>query len=55
MLMNIVLVGFMGTGKTVVAKALAKRLGEKWRHVDLDDRIEEKDGRPINRIFAEDG
>jgi len=51
--MNIVLVGFMGTGKTVVAKRLAKRLGMKY--LDLDDVIESDDGRRISQIFAEDG
>lgn len=51
--MNIVMVGFMGTGKTVVAKRLAKRLGMKY--LDLDDVIESDDGRRISQIFAEDG
>ena len=51
--MNIALVGFMGTGKTVVAKRLAKRLGMKY--LDLDDVIESDDGRRISQIFAEDG
>lgn len=51
--MNIVLVGFMGTGKTVVAKRLAERLGMKY--LDLDDVIESWDGRRISQIFAEDG
>lgn len=51
--MNIILVGFMGTGKTVAGKRLAKRL--KMEFIDLDDRIEEKEGRTISRIFKEDG
>jgi shikimate kinase len=50
---NIVLVGFMGTGKTVVAKGLAKRL--KMKFVDLDDLIEEREGKKISQIFAENG
>jgi len=50
---NIVLVGFMGTGKTCVGKAIADRL--KMTFVDMDDIIEEREGKPIPRIFAEDG
>ncbi|MCD6093990.1 MAG: AAA family ATPase, partial [Candidatus Omnitrophica bacterium] len=51
--MNIILVGFMGTGKTVVGKELAKIL--KTRFIDVDDLIEQKEGRKISRIFKEDG
>ncbi len=47
------LVGFMGTGKTAVAKQVAEKL--KMRYVDLDDIIEEREGRPIKEIFAKDG
>ncbi len=47
--MNIILVGFMGTGKTAVGKMLAKRL--KMEFIDLDDRIEETEGRTILEIF----
>lgn len=43
----------MGTGKTAAGKMLAKRL--KMEFIDLDDRIEEKEGRTISRIFKEDG
>jgi len=50
---NIVLVGFMGTGKTTVGKILAERLG--MRFVDMDDVIVEREGKPVSRIFAEDG
>jgi shikimate kinase len=49
----IFLVGFMGAGKTVVGKALAKKLG--WRFLDLDDAIVEREGRPIAEIFRERG
>jgi len=49
----VVLVGFMGAGKTSVGQALARRLG--WRFVDLDDRIMARDGRPIAAIFQESG
>ncbi|HYM68625.1 MAG TPA: shikimate kinase, partial [bacterium] len=50
---NVVLIGFMGTGKTLVGRALASRLGRPF--VDTDVLIEERAGRPIRRIFAEDG
>lgn len=50
---NIVLVGFMGTGKTVVSKILASRL-ERQR-LCIDDMIEWKTGEPISRIFKENG
>jgi shikimate kinase len=50
---NIVLVGFMGTGKSTVAEALARRLG--WTKIDLDAKIEEEEGRTISQIFAEHG
>jgi len=50
---NIVLVGFMGTGKSSVGRRLAAMLG--MRFVDMDDAIEQRAGKPIPRIFAEDG
>lgn len=49
----VVLVGFMGAGKTSVGSALAARLG--WRFVDLDDRIVAREGRPIAAIFQQAG
>ncbi|HXX38850.1 MAG TPA: 3-dehydroquinate synthase [bacterium] len=50
---NVVLIGFMGTGKTVVGRALASRL--RWPFVDTDALVEQRAGRSIPRIFAEDG
>ena len=50
---NIVLVGFMGTGKTAAGRKLAKILD--MRYVNTDDLIETKEGRAINEIFAKDG
>ena len=50
---NIVLVGFMGTGKTVLAKELAERTG--MAYVSTDDLIEQREGRPIRDIFRDDG
>lgn len=50
---NIVLFGFMGTGKTVVGQAAAKRLG--MTYMDLDDLIEAREGTTISDIFATHG
>ncbi len=50
---NIVIVGFMGTGKTAVAKALARDLGLKY--VSVDAVIEEREKRPITDIFRDSG
>ena len=50
---NIALIGFMGTGKTVVGQLLARKLG--WRFIELDSLIEQKAGKPIPRIFQKDG
>lgn len=49
----IVLVGFMGAGKTTVGNMLATRLGLPF--ADSDQVIEKRSGRPVRRIFAEDG
>ena len=50
---NIILVGFMGSGKTVVGKALAKLTGRSM--VDADDEIVRRAGRPIDQIFEKQG
>lgn len=47
------LVGFMGAGKTSVGRALGKRLG--WLFEDLDDRIQQREGRTITEIFRASG
>ncbi len=49
---NIVLTGFMGTGKTTVGRRLATLLGAEF--VDTDRTIEERHG-PIPEIFREHG
>jgi shikimate kinase len=49
----IVLVGFMGAGKTTVGHLLSERLGLPF--VDSDLVIEQRAGRPVPQIFAEDG
>ena len=50
---NIVIVGFMGTGKTVIAKRLAEEM--KRSYVSTDDLIEKKENRTIRAIFREEG
>jgi len=51
--MNIVLVGFMGTGKTSVGKLLAQKTGMKY--ISTDEVIEDKERRSINDIFKKNG
>lgn len=50
---NIVLVGFMATGKTSVARELAKRLNREY--VSIDSLVEEQEKRAIKEIFAQSG
>ena len=52
-LQNIVLVGMPGCGKTTIGKALADKTGKTF--VDLDEQIVIRAGKPIPRIFSEDG
>ncbi len=60
---NIILVGFMASGKTGVGRALAEflsattalRSAGDWTFVDADDVIVSCAGKPIHLIFAEDG
>ena len=46
---GIFLVGFMGSGKSTVGRALADELG--WAFADLDEDIEKREGMSINQIF----
>ncbi len=50
---NIIITGFMGTGKSTVAPLLADALG--WAFVDMDALIEAREGRTIREIFEADG
>jgi shikimate kinase len=50
---NIALIGFMGTGKTAVGRALAKRLGKKF--IELDLLIEQRARKSIPDIFQKNG
>ena len=50
---KIYLVGFMASGKSTVARALAERLA--WRSEDVDELIERRERRTIADIFAQQG
>jgi shikimate kinase len=50
---NIVLIGFMGCGKSTVGRELHQRLG--YPLVDMDQVIEQQAGKSITAIFEEDG
>ena len=50
---NIILTGFMGSGKTTVGKVLAEKLGMDF--VDVDKEIERNENKAISDIFAENG
>ena len=50
---NVILVGFMGAGKSSVGRLLAKRLGRCF--VETDDLIAAREGRSISEIFRTQG
>ena len=50
---NIVLIGFMGSGKSSIGRLVASRLG--FQFVDTDAVLVERDGRAIAEIFAREG
>jgi shikimate kinase len=50
---NIVLTGFMGTGKSEVSKKLSKILG--WKVIDIDTEIEKSQNMKITEIFKQFG
>jgi shikimate kinase len=49
----VILIGFMGAGKSSVGHALGERLG--WAFEDLDDRIERREQRKVSEIFRDSG
>lgn len=50
---SILLIGYRGTGKSTVARALAAKLSFDW--IDADDEIERRAGKSIAEIFASEG
>ena len=50
---RVLLVGFMGSGKTSVGRRIAGRLG--WRFIDFDEEVEAEVGATIADIFARHG
>jgi shikimate kinase len=50
---KIFLIGFMGSGKTTLGKKIASHLHLKF--IDMDDFIEQKEGRSISSIFEKEG
>jgi shikimate kinase len=50
---RVLLVGFMGSGKTLVGQALARRLG--WGFRDFDQEVKIRTGLPIPEIFRQHG
>jgi shikimate kinase len=49
----VILWGFMTSGKSTVGAELARR--QQWQHLDLDHEIEQRQGRSVSTIFAEEG
>ena len=50
---NLIITGFSGTGKSLVAKEVARRLN--WDFLDTDDEIVEQTRKPIAELFRQDG
>ena len=50
---NLVLLGFMGTGKSAVGRRIAALAGAPF--FEMDAELEQRAGKPISRIFSEDG
>ncbi|HUB86913.1 MAG TPA: shikimate kinase [Verrucomicrobiae bacterium] len=52
-IVNIALIGFMGTGKTSVGRLVAEQL--RFDYLDTDEMIQARTGRTIAQIFKSDG
>ncbi len=50
---NLIITGFSGTGKSLVAVEIALRLN--WNFIDTDDEIVKQTGKPIAEVFRQDG
>lgn len=50
---NIVLIGYMGTGKSTIAESIRRRT--KMQMIDMDREIVKREGREIAEIFATEG
>lgn len=50
---NVILIGFMGSGKTSVGKAIAEKI--QLEFIDMDEAIVNEQGRTISSIFSEEG
>src|SRR5262245_34007103 len=50
---NLVLIGFMGSGKSTIGRQCARILGFRFR--DSDTLVERRAGKPISQVFADDG
>ena len=53
LIINLALIGFMGTGKTSVGRLVAEQL--HFDYLDTDELIQSRAGRPIVEIFSTDG
>lgn len=51
--MNIILIGFMGTGKTTIGKLIAEKRCMDF--IDVDEEIEKQQKKAISKIFEESG
>lgn len=50
---NVILIGFMGSGKTTIGKIIADKKNMKF--IDMDLEIEKMENKKINQIFSENG
>ncbi|WP_108866918.1 shikimate kinase [Aquimarina aquimarini] len=51
--MNVVLLGYMGSGKSLIGKELSEKI--KFEYLDLDDYIENQEKKSISEIFEDQG